>query len=245
MKLTLAETKLLKESVSIISELVSEVRFDVTKNALELVAMDPANVAMVIYKLFSSAFVEYSVKGKESLCINLNEFKQVLRRVKSADTLTLSTDDNKLLITLKSTSKREFALPLIDLEAREQKVPDLNFSASVTTTGEIFADAIEDVDIIGESVMLATDKKSFFISSSSDLSKANVEVPADNNTKIEADEKVSAKYSIEYLKKMVAGSKLTDEVTVRFSKDYPLQLEYVLVDKMVLKFILAPRVDND
>ena len=41
MKLTLADTKFLKESVSIIAELVTEVRFNVGSNGLELIAMDP------------------------------------------------------------------------------------------------------------------------------------------------------------------------------------------------------------
>ena len=47
MKLSLAEPTYLKESISIISDLVSEARFKVTPDAIELVAMDPANVAMV------------------------------------------------------------------------------------------------------------------------------------------------------------------------------------------------------
>jgi hypothetical protein len=109
----------------------------------------------------------------------------------------------------------------------------------------VLTDAIEDVDIIGDSVAFAADEKRFAISSSSDLSKADIDVPADDTTKIEVSGSPRSKYSIEYLKKMISASKLCDEVVVKFSKDYPLQLEYVLVDKMVLKFILAPRVDND
>ena len=54
MKLTLAEPKYLKDSISIISELVNEASFKITPEAIELVAMDPANVAMVIFKLLSS-----------------------------------------------------------------------------------------------------------------------------------------------------------------------------------------------
>ena len=56
MRLTLAEPKYLKESVSIISELVNEARFNINQDAIELVAMDPSNFAMVIFKLLSSAF---------------------------------------------------------------------------------------------------------------------------------------------------------------------------------------------
>lgn len=244
MKLTLADTKFLKESVNIISELVTEVRFDVRKDAFELVAMDPANVAMVVYRLLSSAFVEYQT-SEESITINLNDLKQVFRRIKPADTLTLEEKESKLLVTLKGTSKREFSLPLIDLEEREQKVPELSFSAEITTQSSVLSDAVEDVDIIGESVALVAEGDQLKISSSNDLSKADIEINADDDTKISASEKTTSKYSIEYLKKMITTSKLCDDVTIKFSNNYPLQLEYTLVDKMSLQFILAPRVDND
>lgn len=245
MKLTLADTKFLKESISIIADLVTEVQFKITTNGLELVAMDPANVAMVVYKLLSSSFVEYNVKEEVTLALNLNELKQVLRRVKPADTLTLENPDAKLKITLKGKSKREFLLPLIDIEEREQKIPKLDFTVKITTDASVINDAIEDVDIIGESVAFIASEKSFKISSNSDLSQAEVEILPDETTTIDAQEETKSKYSIEYLKKMIQGAKLAEKVTVEFSKDYPLKLDYTVKDKMQLAFILAPRVDND
>ena len=44
---------------------------------------------------------------------------------------------------------------------------------------------------------------------------------------------------------MINGSKLSDEVTISFNKDYPLKLDYKKVDRVMLSFILAPRVEND
>src|SRR3989338_7238438 len=89
MKLTLAAPTYLKESVSIISDLVNEARFKVNKDAVELVAMDPANVAMVIFKLLSSCFTEYDVKEETQIAINLGNLKQILRRASSNDMLSL------------------------------------------------------------------------------------------------------------------------------------------------------------
>ena len=99
MRLTLAEPKYLTESVSIISDLVNEARFKVNKEAIELVAMDPANVAMVIFKLLSSSFTEYDVKKDVEIAINLSNLKQIMRRVKPNDMLTLELDpENKLRV---------------------------------------------------------------------------------------------------------------------------------------------------
>ena len=245
MKLVLAETKLLKDSTTIIADIVTEVHFKVTPNGLELIAMDPANVAMVIYRLLSSAFAEYHVEGAQVVSVNLNDLKSVFRRIKPQDTMTLELSENKLKITLKGASKREFFLPLIDTDDREQKIPNLNFTATVTTSSDTLSDAIDDADIIGESVAFGADKTHFLVSSSSDLSKAVIEIPGDEKTKVKAAAEVRSKYSIEYLKKMVPAGKLVPTVEINFSKDYPLKLEYKLVDKMDLTFILAPRVDND
>lgn len=245
MRLVLSEPRYFKDSVAIISDLVTETQIKLTSNALELVAMDPANVAMVIFKLLSSSFSEYDVKEDMLLAINLSSLKQVLRRVKPSDELILEDEDNKLKITLKGKSTRTFHLPLMDVEEKEQKVPDLTFAATITTDSATLSEAIDDVDIIGDSVSFIAEDQKFIISAAGDLSKASVTIPADEDTKIVADEKQKSKYSIEYLKKMVAGSKLADKVIVKFSSDYPLRLEYVVLNKLQLAFILAPRVDND
>jgi len=245
MKLTLAEPKYLKDSISVISDLVTEGSFQVTENSIDLIAMDPANVAMVMFKLLSSAFVEYDVKEKTELAINLNNLKQVLRRIKSNDMLTLELGDNKLKVTLKGNTTRTFYLPIIEIDDKDQKVPDLKFPVSISTSSEILSDAIEDADIVGESVSFIAEPKKVTFLAEGDLNKAKVVVQEDDITKIEATDMGKAKYSVEYLKKMVNGSKLADNVTIQFNKDYPLKLDYKAVDKLSLSFVLAPRVENE
>ena len=247
MRLTLAEPSYLKESISIISDLVNEARFKITPDAIEMVAMDPANVAMVVFKLLSSSFTEYDVKKDTEIAINLSNLKQVLRRASPRDMLTLELDDNRLKITLKSSTTRTFNLPLIELEEKEQKVPDLKFPISVKTSSSILNEAIADVDVVGESVAFIVEPKKFTLHAEGDLNQAKIEIKEDETTKVStsSDDMVKAKYSIEYLKKMINGSKLSDEVIIQFNKDYPLKLEYKSVDKVMLSFILAPRVEND
>ena len=111
MKLTLAEPKYIKDIISIISELVNEAKFKIIPNAMELVAMDPANVAMVIFKLLSSCFIEYDVKKDIELSIDLGNFKQILRRAGANDTLSMEIDDNRLKVQLKGKTIRTFSLP--------------------------------------------------------------------------------------------------------------------------------------
>ncbi len=248
MKLVLAEPKFFKDSISIVSDLVSEAKFKVSSAGLELVAMDPANVAMVIFKLLSSSFTECKVKGTEELAVNLNNLKQILRRAKNDDVLTLeTTDDAKLTIQFKSNTTRSFSIPTLEIDEKEQKVPELTFPLSVTMDSSLLSESIDDVSVVAESVTFLGEEKLLSVKAEGDLSKAFIEITADENTliKAESDKKYKAKYSLEYLKKMTAAGKMSEQVGLYFNTDYPLKLEYKVTDRLLLSFILAPRVDND
>ena len=245
MRLTLAEPKYLKDSVSIISDLVTEAQFKVTKESIELIAMDPANVAMVVFKLLNSCFTEYDVRESTEIAINLSNLKQILRRAGTNDMLSLELENNKLKIVLRGTTTRTFAIPLIDIEEKEQKVPDLKFTSSVKTSASLLSNAIEDADIVSESVRFSIEPGKFLITAEGDLNEAHIEIKESENTKIITGGKVTSKYSIEYLKKMTAGSKLAEDVVIKFDNDYPLKIEYTSVNKLQLSFILAPRVENE
>jgi len=248
MKLVLADPTLLKDSISVISELVNEARFKITRDGLEMIAMDPANVAMVIYKLLSSCFTEYDVEKEQEIAINLANLKQILRRVSASDILTLEiADENKLQIKLTGKSTRTFSIPLIELEEKEQRIPNLTFPVHISTTSSTLNDAISDADIVAESVTFEAEPEKLTIAAEGDLSKARIEIKNGDDTKItsESSAKIKSKYSIEYLKKMINASKLADEVNLFFNQDYPMKLEYKVLDKLLLSFILAPRVEND
>ena len=228
MKLTLSDPKYLRETISIISELVNETNLKVTPDGIELVAMDPANVSMAILKILSSSFVEYDVDKEVNLAINLNSLKQILRRSKPNETLTLELGkDGKLKIQLKGTNTRTFSLPIIDTEQKEQKIPNLEFPLSIEADASLVDEAIEDASLVSESVILIAEPKKFTIEASGDTSDARIEMAQGEGTKIKMESgKVSAKYSIEYMKKITKGSKLADKVEIRFNKDYPLKVTY-------------------
>ncbi len=246
MRLTLAEPRYLKDSVSVISDLVNEGKFLVRKDGVELVAMDPANVAMVIFRLLATTFTEYDVKKDTELAINLAQLKQILRRAKSNDTVTLEDEEGKLKVQFRSDTVRTFSIPILELDEKEQRVPELTFPVSIETNSSVLAEAIGDVSVVAESVLFAADKTNFTIAAEGELSKARIELKQDQNTKLtNKGDKVKAKYSVEYLKKMIEGGKLAEQVTIQFSNDYPLRLDYKQIDKVALSFILAPRVEND
>ena len=72
-------------------------------------------------------------KEKE-LAVNLEAFRQVLKRAKPTDTIVLSLDEekNRLKIKIVGTSTRTFNLSLLRLDEKEQRIPDLKFLTKIS-----------------------------------------------------------------------------------------------------------------
>ena len=167
-----------------------------------------------------------------------------MKRVKPTDTLTLELDDrrNRLTVILKGSSTKKFELALLDIDEKEQNIPNLKFNAKVETNALMFNEAIEDMDIIGDSLSFNVDPDKFIVQSEGNVSAGRVEISSGDNTNIElVGSPVSSRYSIEYLKKIMKGSKLANNVVLEFGQDYPLKTNYTIIDKLTLSFILAPR----
>lgn len=252
-KASLSDPSLLRDSLDTVSHLINEGTFSVSNNGVELTAMDPASVAMVMFKFLASAFDEFSVKKPLKITFNISYLVSVLKRAGAGDRLVLEIgekDNNKLKVIMKGDVRRTFTVPLIDTPEGEQKIPDLSFPVSVSVDAGVFKGAVRDALMIDDCIVLEADGDSFNLVGSGDNSDVNIELTKDSPSlhEIQAPPKgkgVRAKFSLEYLDKMISASKVADRLKVQFGQDYPLKLEYKSVDKVLMSFILAPRVDTD
>ena len=115
MLLKLDNPLLLSKAIEIISELVMEVRLKVNEFGMSITATDPANVAMVGFKLPKSAFSQFET-DTEVLGINLDNLKRILKRAGSGSSIIFEKKENLLNIQIQDRIKRNFSLSLIDTD---------------------------------------------------------------------------------------------------------------------------------
>jgi len=242
----LSEPKILTSTMSIVSDFVTEATLTIDKDGIRLVAMDPANVSMVILKILPSAFTEFSVDERTELTLNLDNLTQALKRAKASDTIWLTQERNKLKLTISGKSTKRFYIPLLEKPMKERSVPALEFMARLELDANEFKDFIEDASVVSDSVVFNAEKNLFVLSAGSTGNKLDIELTRANDALLDiaVGEPARAIYSVEYLKKMVKSATLADSVTVQFSNDYPLRLDFKALNKFQMSFILAPRIEN-
>ncbi len=240
MLIKLDNPKLLLEAVAIISELVTEVRIRVNQHGMSLVAIDPANIALVSFKIPASAFSKFEADN-EVLGVNLDNLKTILRRCGPGSALIMKRVDNNLLIEIQDKIKRDFSLALIDVSSEEKTMPELDFKSRVEIDSNHLAESIFDCATVSDACsFIAKDGK--FIIESKGLNSARSEFSGDE-AKIEAENSKS-RYSLEYLQKFIKTARLAEKTVVQFSDEYPLKMIFSSPD-MEMAFVLAPRVEND
>lgn len=247
-KARLSEPKVFVNAISTIGELIDEGIFRITKDGISLVAADRAMVAVVDFKINSTAFDEFELGSEQNIGLNITNILSVLKRVGSDDKLSLNLQDSKLEIKLEGKSKRRFVVPLLDIS--QEEIPPINqleFVAKAEVKPHILESGIEDADIISDAVLLETLTDKFVMRAEGDVSRAELELERGNESLInlETSSEVRSRYPIDYLKKMVKAAKIADSAIIRLGQDYPMKLEFKSGDKASLSFILAPRVSEE
>lgn len=235
---------LLTKAVEIISELVTEVRIKVNEFGMNISAMDPANVAMVGFKIPKSTFSQFETGG-EVLGINLDNLKKILRRCGAGSSLIMESKDNLLHIQIQDRIKRNFTLSLIDIESEDidfdTKVSRMEFVSKVELTSGDLIDSIEDCIIVADACSFIIENGKFIIEAKG-LDSARSEFSGDE-ANIQA-ENCKSRYSLEYLRKFIKGAKLCDKTSLYFAEDHPLKIDF-RAPNMEISFVLAPRVETE
>lgn len=242
MQLTLRSPKIFSDIVSIISELVTEVRMRVNKEGISLSAIDPANVAMIYFKIPASLFSDFKIdKEEEELGVNLNSLKAVLRRCKPGSALIIEKKENILKIGIQDRIKRDFSLALIDIDAEEKPMPEWEFNSVIKLNADTFVEVIEDCAIVSDACTFIAEPTRFIVEASglnsarAEFSTDEAEIHSGNST---------ARFSLEYLNKFIKGAKVSNRASISFSDNHPMRLDFHTGD-VVLSFVLAPRIEQD
>lgn len=240
MKVKLENPAILVKAIELVAELVTEVRLKVSEFGMSITAIDPANVAMVGFKLPKAAFSQFETDPEE-LGVNLDSLKRILKRAGAKSALILEKRENNLDIIIEDKILRNFSLNLIEIESEDKDLPNLESVAKVKINSEDLIASVEDCSVVSDACSFIVENNKFIVESKG-LNSARSEFSGDE-AEIQA-ENCKARYSLEYLQKFMKGAKLCEKTILKFASDHPLRIEFKS-DHMEVIFILAPRVETE
>ncbi|MCW3976371.1 MAG: hypothetical protein NWE77_00390, partial [Candidatus Bathyarchaeota archaeon] len=157
----MANAKLLRDMITVISTLVDEATFNINPEGIKLRAMDPSRVAMIDFEWPKTIFDEYRCDAPSKMCINVSEMLKLLRRAAKEESVELALDEKtgRLKIAIKGTYDRNFNMPTLEAAEEEVPTPKITFNVRAKTTTHGLHQAIEDVQLVSDHVRIEIDNE--------------------------------------------------------------------------------------
>jgi len=254
---TFDKAKNFRELLAAVSPLAHECVMQCSAQGIHLQTMDSAHVALVEFALFEGAFAEYQCTQNIALGVNLLALQKVLRCGSDSARLTLGavSDGEELSVELKEANgTSRFNVRLLDLDQEQLGIPDTEPEAEVTLSSHEFTSKCKNIATLGDEVMLRFARDAITFSVSGDTGNGEIslnhgETPDCALIQLNGAEEIVAKFAMPYLVHFCRGGALSDRVTIKYSTNMPMSVEYDLtmgdVPVGLLRYFLAPKIEFD
>ena len=200
------DAEVFKKMMDTIGSLMSDVSIDFNEEGFAIKAMDPANIAMVLFEAKKSIFSSFNIEKPIKISVSLDDLNGILKLAKKEDKLKISDSKNRLIIDINGKNKQHFGIPLIDENYTAQKIPQLKFTAEVTVLSSLIKDSVKAASLVDDSIYFIVDRPRFMISSKSEEKEFSQELSINENKEIfdlKSESMTRSKYSIDYLSKFM------------------------------------------
>ncbi len=235
----------LKEVVDVVSTLVDEAKFNVSKDSVAVKAVDPAHVAMVDLALDRGAFESYRADETE-LGLDMDKVKEVLKLAKAGDVIAMRHEEekNRLVMSVGNTTRR---MSLVDTAGMsDPKVPSLNLPGKVSVRTDELRQGIRASESVSDHIALIATADGFEILSEGDTDTVSHKVSKDLLEELIAKETVRSLFPLDYFSNMVKAISTAQTVRLYLGNDYPVKMEFdIAAGKGQVKYLLAPRIESD
>jgi proliferating cell nuclear antigen len=262
---TITKTSEIWKSISsAIMTIIDEALFDASPQGITFRSMDPSHIALIDINWPSSAFEKYHCDSTIKFGVRIDEFAKIIKRANANDSIEIGVALDNSSLNIKTQSDggylRNYKMRLIESTGKTSPLPQMTFDSKIVIGIATLDKILSDVGAISEKITIdsssggiSTNKKTVIFSGDSDRGEARVTMDAnDDKSKVELLEEITVKesskstYNIDFISKIIRaiGHQSSNLVTIEYSSNKPLRLEFLLSGIVKLQFYLAPRVQD-
>jgi proliferating cell nuclear antigen len=229
------------------------------QDRMYLQALDGSRVS--IFELFipKSWFDSYSIDSNNNLCLGINStiLFRILNTYEKGQNMNINYDlsnSDKLEVhftnndsNLKNVFDKHFELPLIDIDSEIMSIPEFESQADILIPSNKFANIINQLKLFGDSMEIeCSEEKIMLVASSIDTGKMYVEMKIDDlqSYSINEGQDVNISFSLQFLNNICYYSKLSKDIEIKITENYPMKITYDLMDEAKIVYYLAPKISD-
>ena len=256
MKITITDHQKCEKFVAIFQQLrhlTTTLSWGIDEDGIIIQGMDQGHVCMFQLVLGNTWFDNYETDQQDVACFDIcpNLLARFLNTRSEHQTIEITMiSGDRLGIKMESNDKSEFnknlSLSLIDADQPELTIPEMEYTAELTLESKKLNNLVDQLSLMNDVVNIHCDEETVVLTCKGLEGEMLVTIPHDDIEEyiIEEEASVDVKFSLGYMKKFCQYHKVSDNVELQISEEFPLMVTYKLNALNYLKFYLAPKIDD-
>lgn len=236
-----------KKLINFLSTIVDQVNFRINDNGIYIISLDSSHVALVDVYIPIEFFNTFNVKDNKIIGINLLILVKIFNHINSNDELIFKINedkDNVELIFNNVSYKKNYNLKLMEIDEDGLEVSKIEDKTLLYFESRYFNDLIKDFTDIGEIIQITIEENKIIFFSKGDMTDFNMEFDIDS-IDYENLQNINQDFGIKYLQNFTKGCNLNKNITIEFAHDYPLKMNYKIMDKGYISYYIAPKINDE
>jgi len=146
------------------------------------------------------------------------------------------------------TYEKHFEIPLVDMDMERMEIPTIEYEAEFSLESTNFSNIVSQLRMFGDTMEIQCSEEQIILyTHSNDAGKMSVEISVDDLTEFAINEgqQLKLSFSLIYLNHICGFNRLTKDIDIKICSDYPLCAIYKLSEGAVMRFFLAPKMEDE
>lgn len=233
----------------LLSSICNEVDIHFKKDKIFIQGMDTGHICLFELNLTKEWFKSYEVETTIICGVSLSVISKVLSCWKEGQIITISkTKEDKLDFYFEDNKiSKCFEMSLFNFDNEMLSIPDIEYDVDVNLNSKLINSLISEMDSFGEVLEIHCNEDFINLKTKQNIHQTQVE----NKLKVADLESYSIiengnillDFSLQYLMNIVQFSRISKNVDIFISKDYPLKFVYSLGENDNVSIWISPRIE--
>ncbi len=240
------DAKAFRTIMEALAKIVDEVAMHVSQEEFRIKAIDPAHIALIEIHLPSTSFIEYELEtdmGEVVGGISIANLFKVIKRAKKGEKLDIDITDDNIVLTITSSAVKRYTFK--NIEVSEPEIPEavMEFKVRALLIADTLKNALKDAEAVGDTLEIEAPSEEELILRGKGAGFTETKIVSGSPALLELEVKEASKsaYSVEYLKHVVALTKIADTIQLEYSSQMPIRLQFNLPGEGKVIYLLAPK----
>lgn len=221
---------------------------------LYIQGMDKSHICLFNVKIFNSWFNEYQKSNNdiEKICFDTQVFFTIINTKQDGHSININFNNdsdflNISLISQENNTKGEFnkffKMPLVEFDYDLMDIPLVVYDAEFSIYSKKIYEITSQMSSFGDDINIKCSDEGIDLISNGVMGEMLVNIPIDDLSEYSINEgdDIDLSYSLVYIHKMCITNKLSSEIQISVSKEFPMKLKYDLGDNSSIEFYIAPK----